>query len=234
VKTISIVIKEMKIFFNNPMSYIISIIFLLITGWFFSSSLFIVKLAEISSLLNILPFILLFFIPAIAMKTIAEEQRQGTIELMLTNPVSDLSFILGKYYSTILIMCFLYFFTLIYPIVLAIAGDPDGGKIIVSYIGLLLLTSLYISIGIFASAFTRNQIVAFIVAFMIIFIFFMLDKVTIFFPAHLQVLLQYLSITYHFNNFTLGFINMGDVTYYITFTILFLYLAYYKITERYY
>jgi ABC-2 type transport system permease protein len=212
VKTISIVIKEMKIFFNQPMSYIVSIVFLLITGWFFSSSLFIVKLAEINSLLNILPFILLFFIPAIAMKTIAEEKRLGTIELILTNPVSDSSFILGKYYSTMLIMCFLYFLTLIYPIVLAIAGNPDGGKIIVSYIGLLLLTSLYISIGIFASAFTRNQIVAFIVAFMIIFIFFMLDKVTIFFPTHLQALLQYLSITYHFNNFTLGFINMEDLT----------------------
>lgn len=233
-KTISIVIKELKIFFNQPMSYIIGIIFLLITGWFFSSSLFIVKLAEINSLLNILPFILLFFIPAITMKAIAEEKRQGTIELILTNPVSDASFILGKYYSSMLIMCFLYVLTIIYPMILAIAGDPDGGKIVVSYIGLLLLTSLYISIGIFASAFTKNQIVAFIVAFMIIFIFFMLDKVTIFFPAQLQTLLQYLSATYHFNNFTLGFIDIEDLTYYITFTILFLSLAYYKITERYY
>ena len=233
-KTISIVIKELKIFFNQPMSYIIGIIFLLITGWFFSSSLFIVKLAEINSLLNILPFILLFFIPAITMKAIAEEKRQGTIELILTNPVSDASFILGKYYSSMLIMCFLYVLTIIYPIILAIAGDPDGGKIVVSYIGLLLLTSLYVSIGIFASAFTKNQIVAFIVAFMIIFIFFMLDKVTIFFPAQLQTLLQYLSATYHFNNFTLGFIDIEDLTYYITFTILFLSLAYYKITERYY
>jgi len=138
----------------------------------FSSSLFIVKLAEINSLLNILPFILLFFIPAITMKAIAEEKRQGTIELILTNPVSDASFILGKYYSSMLIMCFLYVLTIIYPIILAIAGDPDGGKIVVSYIGLLLLTSLYVSIGIFASAFTKNQIVAFIVAFMYYYLFF--------------------------------------------------------------
>ena len=233
-KTISIVIKEMKIFFNHPMSYIISVIFLLITGWFFSSSLFIVKLAEINSLLTILPFILLFFIPAITMKTIAEEKRQGTIELILTNPVGDGSFIFGKYLSSMLIMCFLYLFTLIYPLILAISGDPDGGKITTSYIGLLLLTSLYVSIGICASAFTKNQILAFIVAFMIIFIFFMLDKVTIFFPANIQNFLQYLSTTYHFNNFTLGFINMWDLTYYIVLTILFLYLAYFKITGRYY
>lgn len=233
-KTLSIVTKELKIYFNHPMSYIIAVIFLLMTGWFFSSSLFIVKLAEINSLLTILPFLLLFFIPAITMKTIAEEKRQGTIELILTNPISDSSFIIGKYLSSMLIMCFLYLFTLIYPLMLSIAGDPDGGKIFVSYIGLLLLTSLYISIGIFASSFTKNQIISFIVAFMIIFIFFMLDKVTIFFPAQFQNILQYLSTTYHFNNFTLGFIDMGDLTYYIAFTVLFLYLAYYKITERYY
>lgn len=233
-KTISIVIKEMKIFFNHPMAYIIAIIFLLITGWFFSSSLFIVKLAEINSLLTILPFILLFFIPAITMKTIAEEKKQGTIELILTNPVSDGSFVFGKYLSSMLIMCFLYFFTLVYPLILAISGDPDGGKITASYVGLLFLTSLYVSIGIFASAFTKNQILAFIVSFMIIFIFFMLDKVTIFFPAHIQSFLQYLSTTYHFNNFTLGFIDMGDLTYYVILSILFLYLAYFKITERYY
>ena len=94
-KTLSIVTKELKIYFNHPMSYIIAVIFLLMTGWFFSSSLFIVKLAEINSLLTILPFLLLFFIPAITMKTIAEEKRQGTIELILTNPVSDSSFIIG-------------------------------------------------------------------------------------------------------------------------------------------
>jgi ABC-2 type transport system permease protein len=207
---------------------------LLITGWFFSSSLFIVKLAEINSLLTILPFILLFFVPAITMKTIAEEKRQGTIELILTNPVSDFTFVFGKYLASMLIMCFLYLFTIIYPIILAIAGDPDGGKIVASYIGLLLLSSLYVSIGIFASTLTKNQILAFIVSFMIIFIFFMLDKVTIFFSAHLQNILQYISTTYHFNNFTLGIISMEDLTFYVTLSMLFLYLSYYKITERYY
>lgn len=233
-KTYSIISKELKIFFYHPMSYIITAVFLLLTGWFFSNSLFIVRVAELTNLLNILPFLLLFLIPAITMKMVAEEKRLGTIELILTNPIKDSSFILGKFFASLAITLFIYLLTLYYVLVLVIAGEPDIGKIVASYIGIILLTSAYISIGIFASTITNNQIVSFIVSFMIIFILFLTDKVSLFFPANIQNFLNDISITGHFNYFTLGVMNIWDVTYYVSLIILFLYLAYYKITERYF
>jgi ABC-2 type transport system permease protein len=233
-KSIDVVNKELKIFFFQPMSYIITLLFLLLSGWFFASSLFIIRQAELTSLLTIMPFMLLFFVPAITMRLFAEELKLGTIEIVLTNPVKDSTLIAGKFMSALVVVIFMLIFTIYYTVALLIAGDPDIGKITASYIGLIFLISSYISIGIFASTLTKNQIVAFIVTFIIIFLLFMLDKITIFFPAQIQKIIEYLSITYHFNAFSSGLINFSDVIYYLTVIFLFLYLANYKLTKRYY
>ena len=232
-KITPIVAKELKQYFYHPTAYIVASIFLFITGWFFSNSLFILRQAELRSFTTITPFLLMFFIPAITMKMVSEEFKQGTFEVVLTNPIKDRDFVMGKYFASMAIISIILCFTLYYPFVLVVAGVPDVGIIISSYVGILFLASTYISIGLFGSSITKNQIVAFIVSFMIIFILFMLDKITIFFPAYLQAWVEYLSITYHFNNFVLGLIELRDIVYHLSVTCFFLFLANLKLVSRY-
>ncbi len=185
--------KELKSYFNSPIAYIVISIFLLIAGWFFASVLFIRNQASLRYIFNIIPIIFIFFAPALTMRTISEERRAGTIEVLLTMPVQDYEVILGKFFSSLFIILVALLLTLPYYITLAWLGNVDNGAIIGGYLGLFLIGALYISIGILASSLTRNQIVAFLIALFIVVIFFMLDKVLFFFSGMLATLLEYLS-----------------------------------------
>ncbi|MGA1862275.1 ABC transporter permease subunit [Deferribacter thermophilus] len=221
----AIAIKDLKQTFYHPTAYVLAFFFLIITGWFFSSTLFLIGQAELRDFVGIVPFLMMFFIPAITMRTISEERKQGTIELILTNPVTDSSLIFGKFTSSMLTIIFFILFTICYPIVLTFIGEPDMGQIISAYIGIVLLSSFYISIGIFASSLTYNQIVAFILSFSIIFFFYLLQRVSIFVPPAYQEILLYLSSTTHFKKFTMGLVTLQDVVYYLSGTALFLHIA---------
>ncbi|BAI81001.1 ABC transporter, permease [Deferribacter desulfuricans SSM1] len=221
----AIAIKDLKQTFYHPTAYVLSFFFLIITGWFFSSTLFLIGQAELRDFVGVVPFLLMFFIPAITMRTISEERKQGTIELILTNPVTDTALIFGKFTASFITILFFVFFTLTYPIILTFIGNPDIGHIISSYVGIILLSSFYIAIGIFASSITFNQIVAFILSFSIIFFFYILQRVAIFMPPSYQEFLLYLSSATHFKKFTMGLITLQDVVYYLTGAALFLHIA---------
>ena len=175
--------KELKSYFNSPIAYIIITVFLSIAGYFFAAGLFIVNEASARNVMGVIPLIFIFFIPAITMRLISEEKKIGTIELMLTMPLKDSEIILGKFLASIVLLFIALVFTMVYIITISLLGDPDGGPIWGGYVGLLLMGSAYLSIGIYASSITENQIVSFIIAFVIIFIFFMLDKVLVFAPV---------------------------------------------------
>ncbi len=218
--------KELRSFFNSAVAYVILTLFLLIAGWFFTSSLFLVNQADLRDVFSVIvPLIYLFFIPAITMRVIAEEKKSGTIELLVTMPVRDVEIVLGKYLATLILLASALTLTLAYPMTIAMLGDPDGGALIGGYLGLLLMGAAYLAIGIFTSGLTPNQIVAFITGFALIFVFFMLDKVIIFFPGSLASILEYASVTYHFENLARGVIDTRDLVYYGSIITLFLFLA---------
>ncbi len=218
--------KELRSFFNSAVAYVILTLFLLIAGWFFTSSLFLVNQADLRDVFSVIvPLIYLFFIPAITMRVIAEEKKSGTIELLVTMPVRDVEIVLGKYFATLVLLATALALTFAYPLTISILGNPDGGALIGGYLGLLLMGAAYLAIGVFTSGLTPNQIVAFITGFALIFVFFMLDKVIVFFPGPVASILEYASVTYHFENLARGVIDTRDLVYYGTMITLFLFLA---------
>ena len=170
--------RELRAYFDGPAAYVVLSVFLAITGWFFGNALFLQNVASLRSVFSIAPFIFLFFIPALTMATFAEERRAGTLELLLTFPVRDWQVIAGKLAAVAIFLLVAIGLTGIYAITVALLGDLDFGATLGGYLGLFLLGLTYAAIGICASSLTRNQIVAFILGFAIIFALFLLDKVT--------------------------------------------------------
>jgi ABC-2 type transport system permease protein len=224
--------KELKSYFNSPIAYIVLTVFLLFTGWFFATNLFLMGQATMRSAFGVIPIIFIFFIPAITMRLISEEKKSGTIELLVTMPIKEMEIVLGKFLAALLLLAIALAFTLIYWFTIALLGKADIGPIIGGYLGLLLMGAAYLAIGIFASSLAENQIVAFIVSFLIIGVFFMLDKVLFFVPTAIASLLEYMSIDYHFNNISRGVIDTRDVIYYLSVVVLGLSLAAHMIERR--
>ncbi|MCC6963647.1 MAG: ABC transporter permease [candidate division Zixibacteria bacterium] len=217
--------REMRSYFNSPVAYIVITLFLLISGYFFSSTLFLINSADLRSLFNISSFVLMFFIPAVTMRLLAEERRSGTIEILVTMPVKDSEIVLGKFLAAFALTALSILLTFVAYLTVASLGNADFGASFGGYLGLLLMSAVYISIGVFTSSLTQNQIVAFIVGFVIIFALFMLDKVLPFLPAALASAFEFLSIDYHFRNISRGVIDTRDLIYYGSMIFLFIYLA---------
>jgi len=224
--------KEFRSYFDSPVAYVVITLFLLIAGWQFSTSLFLGNTADLRTLFSIVRFILLFFIPALSMRLISEEKRLGTIELLMTLPIKDWQLVLGKFIAAYLLIVVTILLTIIHYITIEVLGGPDLGASIAGYLGLILVVGVYLSIGIFTSALTQNQIVAFIVSFVIIFAFFMMDKIIFFFPGFIATLLEYLSIDYHFNNIARGVVDSRNLIYYFSMMFLFLFLAVQTLESR--
>ncbi|MGB8657174.1 MAG: ABC transporter permease [Candidatus Zixiibacteriota bacterium] len=217
--------KETRGYFDSPVAYIVITIFLLICGWFFFSDLFLANQASLRNLFGIIPFIFMFFVPAVTMRLISEEKRSGTIEVLLTLPVKDHEIILGKFLAGMILILVAVILTLVYALTLSGLGALDFGSAVAGYVGLIFLGAAYLSVGVFTSSLTQNQIVAFIVSFMIIFVLYLLDKVLVFLPGFLAPLFEYLSADYHFSNITRGVIDSRDVIYYLSLIFFFLFLA---------
>jgi ABC-2 type transport system permease protein len=217
--------KELRSFFNSPVAYIVIVVYLIILGWFFTSNLFIYNLSTLRTVFEMTPFLLLFFAPAMTMRLISEEKKSGTLELLVTKPIEESEIITGKFLAA----WSLYFFTLLptlcYYITLSIIGTLDTGSVIGGYLGLLLVGAVFLAISVFGSSVTENQVVAFIVSLFIVFILFMLDKVLFYLPASIGVVLEFLSIDYHFSNIARGVIDSRDIVYYASAIGLSLYIA---------
>jgi ABC-2 type transport system permease protein len=215
--------KELRSYFNSPVAYIVIVVFLVILGWFFTSSIFIANVSSLRTVFETTPFLLLFFAPAITMRLISEEKKSGTLELLLTKPVKEYEIILGKFLAAWALFFFALLPTLSYYVTISLLGTLDIGPVIGGYLGLLFVGAVFLAIGVFGSSITENQVVGFIVSFLIVFILFMLDKILLYVPASLASILEYLSIDYHFSNIARGVIDSRDVLYYlsaIVFTLL--------------
>lgn len=226
--------KDFKTYFTSPIAYIVIASFLLIMGWmfFFNLQHFALESMKyqqmtgkgmtitegiIRPLYGNMNVIFLFLVPFITMRLFAEEKKQHTIELLMTSPVTLLEIVLGKFLSAFLLVFIMLSFTIIYPLVLFATGSPELGPIVTSYIGTLLLSCCYLAIGILFSAVTENQIVAGALTFAAGLFFWLVSWATQSAGPVWGELLTYLSLISHYNNFGMGLLNSSDVTYYLSF-----------------
>ncbi len=231
--SITITKKEIKSYFNSPAAYIVLVIFLLLSGWFFASPLFINNQANLRTLFGIIPLLYLFFVPAITMSLLSREKNTGTMELLATLPIKDSEIIMGKFWASVSLIGVGLLFTLVHFITIVLLGtNIDFGAIFCGYIGLLFLGAVYSAIGIFASSITSNQIVSLIISFFIIFFFFIIKFFLFFVPDFLVGIFQYLSIDYHFSNIIRGVIDTRNIIYFVSLIVLFLKLAQTSLENR--
>jgi gliding motility-associated transport system permease protein len=217
--------KEMRSYFNSPVAYVVIILFLLISGWQYSSAMFLSGTADLRGLFQIISFLFLFFIPALSMRLLSEEKRSGTIELLGTMPIHEWQLVLGKFIPALFLMAIMLVLTLVNYITISYLGDPDSGATIGGYLGLFFMSSTYLSIGLFTSSLSKNQIVAFISSFAIIFLFVVLNYFKNFVGGFMVNILEYLSTSYHFESIERGVLDTRNIVYYISATFMFLFLT---------
>lgn len=217
--------KELRAYFDSPIAYIVLIIFLLIIGWFFGSNLFLINQAELRTVFQIAPMIFMFLIPAITMRLLAEEKKAGTIELLVTMPIRDFEIVAAKFLASFALLTVGVIMTFVYAFTVAWLGEVDNGPLAGGYIALLLMGAAYISVGLYFSSLTSNQIVAFVATFAFIFGLYIINNALIFFPGSIASILEYISIQYHFDNIIRGVIDTRDLIYYFSIIGLFLFLT---------
>jgi len=220
--------KEMKTYFNSPIAFIVISSFLVITNWLFFDygdyPFFAINIADIRGIFDYGAIVLLFIAPAVSMRLISEEKHQDTLELLVTMPISDMQIIVGKYLSTLVVFAIILLGTLIAPLTISFVGDLDAGIVLSSYIGFFLLGATYLSIGLAASAFTRNQIVAYIIGIVIIAIFFLMNGMANG-SGLLATLFENMSIRTHYQNFFRGVLDSRDLLYFISMIFVSLFIS---------
>ena len=224
--------KELRSYFNSAVAYVVIVVFLAVVGWLYTSSMFLINVASLRLMFEWIPLVFLFVVPAVTMRLLAEEKKAGTIELLTTKPLHDWEIIAGKFLAAWALIGFALLPTLIYYITIAFLGDIDNGPVIGGYLGLLLMAGVYVAIGLLASSLTENQIVAFIVALLLMFTFFMMDKVLIFVPDFMTSVVEYLGIDFHFSNIARGVIDSRDVVYFGSMLGFTLYLSVVSLERR--
>jgi ABC-2 type transport system permease protein len=224
--------KEINTFFSSPIGYLVIAIFLLLNGlflWVFKGDFNILDygFADLSSFFLIAPWILMFLIPAVTMRSFSDEKKQGTIELLLTKPISKLQIVLGKYFGALILIIIALLPTLLYVYTIYQLGNPIGnldiGSTVGSYFGLLFLIASYTSIGIFSSTLSENQIVAFLIAISICFLFYIGFEGLADFISSLFI--EPLGMNYHYKSMSRGVLDSRDIIYFLSVSTFFIVLT---------
>ncbi len=229
-------LKEIRSFLSSIIGYIFILIYLIASGLFhwiisYNTNLLEGTEADLIPFFNLSPVIFLILIPAITMRSIAEERRTGTIELLFTRPISDLKILLAKYFAGVTLLIIAIIPTFVYYISMYNLGNPvgiiDTGATLTSYLGLILLGSTFVAIGIFASSITNSQIVAFILGMFLCWIFY--DGLNLIGSFNqmgsFDSVIQYCGMTYHFDSIKRGVVDTNDLVYFISIIFLFIYSA---------
>lgn len=212
--------RELNSFFDSLMAYIMIVVFIGFSGfftWIQGADVFFINQASLQSFFSIAYWSLFFFIPALTMRLIAEERKTGTIEMILTKPVSERQIIIGKFIATLLLIVICLALTIPYYITVANIGKADHGAILLGYLGLVLMSSAYISIGIFTSSLTNNQIIAFLLALSIGILFHVIfDVLSNGLPGFLGKTAHFLSMSTHFESIARGVFDSKDIIYFLS------------------
>lgn len=207
--------KELYTYFASPIAYLVIAAFLVMNGYLFSIILFQTRSASMVGAFSDMAIIMLFLSPAITMRLLAEEQRSGTIELLLTSPLRESELVLGKWLASMGFFLIMLVLTLPYPLFLMKFGSPDMGTIFAGYVGMIMLEGVFLAIGLLMSSLTQNQIVALAMSFGVLLVLWLFQGAGQSFGSGAGTsFVQYLALAPHFDGFTSGNIQVKDLVYY--------------------
>jgi ABC-2 type transport system permease protein len=244
--TLAIAGKELRAYFVSPIAYVVLTGFLLLGGWFFFNLLarfnFLLTIYSsmrnpeaqlrlnlnefvIAPLLHNLSVVLVILVPVITMRSFAEEKRSGTYELLMTSPLSITEIVAGKFLGAFVFLLIMVGLTAIYPLILLMYGNPEMGIIVAGYVGLLLLATAFVTVGLLTSSFTENQIIASVSCLVLLLLLYVISWPADTAGATLGAVLKYLSLTEHFGEMVKGVIDTKDLVYFFTVIALSLFLT---------
>ena len=227
-QTMTLLRKELATYFNSPIAYIVVIFFLVFTSvWFFYIQQFVAQ--DVASLRNyfaIFPIVFIILLPAVTMRSWAEENKIGTVELLLTLPFREGQTVAGKFLGAFSLLVLTLVLTIPVPLTIAPLGDFEAGQIVGQYIGVLALGAAGLAIGLFVSSLSKNQITAFILSAVVLLFLTLINQVNFLMelPEWLGTVFNYLSLDYHFSSFEKGLIDTRDLVFYVALAAFFLYL----------
>lgn len=217
--------REFTAYFISPIAYVYLMTYLVVVNWIFFRGFFLIGQTDLRTLFGMMPWVFLFFVPAVAMGKWAEERRQGTLEILFTLPIRDVEIVIAKFIAGLSLIALAIFSTLPLAITVSLVGNLDWGPVAGGYLGSLLMGGAYLAIGLTVSSLTESQIVAFIVSVVVCF-FFLLLGTPLFAGSGsvLASLFQSFGIGAHFESISRGVIDSRDVFYYLSLTGFFLFV----------
>ena len=231
-RTLTIAKREFINYFNGPSAYIVIGLFMVLMGVFFWNPFFLINRASVRGMFDLMSVLLLPTAPAMTMALLAEEKRTGTIELLLTMPLKDSEVILGKFLGALGLLAVLLLLTLPYPISVSTLGNLDWGPVIGGYFAVLLQGAAMLAIGVLASSWTENQLVAFFTGGMLCFAFWIVARFLPFVPESMASTVEWISFDYHYSNMLRGVIDSRDVFYFLSLIGFSLVLAFRSLESR--
>lgn len=233
-KIIPIAKKELAFYFNNPAGYIIAVLFAVFAGFLFIKDIFLRGNTSMRPFFDAAPWLLIIFIPAVAMRMLSEEKRTHTLEVLLSLPITETQVVLGKFMGFMLFSLVSIALTLSIPAAIVYLGHPTVMEIVISYFGTIALIALYGSISLFFSSLTTNQVVAFLSATLVLFLLNVLggDFAASFLPQIIRENSIFLTPLYHYDSFLKGIIDARSLFYFISTTAVFLFLTVVMLEKR--
>jgi ABC-2 type transport system permease protein len=224
--------KEVRSYFYSPIAYVLIGLFVLLVSAFFYLGNIKSQSADFTQVLPTIGFILVFIIPMLTMRILSEDRKNGTEVLLITSPVSLTSVVLGKFLAMMFVFFVMICITFIYPIIIFAFGKPPIAPLITSYIGLILLGAAFISLGVFASALTENQIISVVISFVSLLFIQLIDAVGNAAGGLISTVLHWFSLQSRYSDFTAGQLSLASIVYYLSFIAVFLFLTIRVIEKR--
>jgi len=231
-RTLTIAKREFRSYFNSPAAYIVVCLFLLLMGFFFWNPFFLMNRTSVRTMFDLMSVLLLPTAPAMTMGLLAEEKRTGTIEVLLTMPVRDSEVIVGKFLGALGLLTVLLVLTLPYPVSVSTLGPLDWGPVLSGYLALFLQGAAMLAIGVLASSWTDNQLIAFFVSAMICFALWIASRFLPFMPQQVASYVEWFSFNYHFENMVRGVLDTRNIIYFFSLTGLSLAMAFRSLERR--
>ncbi len=225
--------RELKEYFYTPIGYVFIGFFIFLTSWIFTYTNIFSASGDLSSLFGNLTIVFMFLVPILTMRLISEEKNTKTDQLLLTAPISTTKIVLGKVFAAFSVFLLSLLLSLVYPVIISIYSKPAVSEIAAVYIGFFLMGISYISIGVFISSLTENQIISAVSTFVILFVLNLADMLTtVVTNPFLKSVISYLSVTTRYTDFTNAIVRIDSVIYYLSVSALFIFLTGYQIEKR--
>ncbi len=214
--------KELLVYFTTPIAYIVFGVFLLVAGFYFFvfSPFFFFGQAELREFFSALPVLFAVFVPAVTMRLFSEEKQSGSIEILMTLPITAAEAVLGKFLAAVAFVTVMLSPTFLYALSVSLLGDVDYGPVLGGFLGAVLLGASFSAIGIFTSSVSRNQIIAFLVGVAVCVTLALIDYFLFFLPAGMVRFVEYFGLGYHFKTVAKGVIDSRDIVYFISVIVI--------------